>query len=243
MLSCKYITKEFDGFEALKDVSTKIIPGEITAVIGPSGGGKTTFFNAISLADPPSKGHIKIDEDIYEFPSTKKLLPNPWPKVTMVFQQLFLWPHMTLKENCITPARLLGIPGIYDTYNELKEYFSLTDLTMNRYPNQASLGEKQRCSVIRALLVKPKYLLLDEITSAMDVEQIKKLADLLISKKKEKLGIGIITHLLGFAENTADSVAFIEGGKILWHDNIEGFSHPDHERVAHFLDLMNLKKR
>ena len=164
MITTKNITKKFGEATVLDKVSVNIKPGKITTLIGPSGSGKTTLLRAISLIDVPNSGDITIDGTKYDFPLSDELMP-PWPKLSVVFQQLFLWPHLTLRQNILLP---LGEQTDQEYLKKLIGLFGMTDF-IDHYPNQASVGQKQRAAFARALILKPKYLFLDEITSALDV--------------------------------------------------------------------------
>src|SRR5215210_4919156 len=100
MIIGRGISKSFGHTSVLRDVDVEVHPGEITVVIGPSGSGKSTMLRALSLLEPPDTGSITIDDRVFEFPLRNGSVQNPpWPYVTVVFQQLFLWPHLTLRQN------------------------------------------------------------------------------------------------------------------------------------------------
>src|SRR6266508_5147213 len=106
MLSAKNVSKSFGARQVLKGVNIYVEPGKISALIGPSGAGKTTLIKALSLLDPPDSGEMSIDDVNYIFPlEVSNGIKWPWPRVTVVFQQLFLWPHLTLRENITLPVR------------------------------------------------------------------------------------------------------------------------------------------
>lgn len=213
MLKAQCLNKSFGNTITLRDVSADFKPGEITALIGPNGCGKSTLLRALSLLDPPDSGTVIVDEVPYVFPSSNgKNITLPWPKLTMVFQQLFLWPHLTIRQNITLPLEMLkgecdgNVDKLIDLM-EMKEY-------VDRYPNQVSLGQRQRASIARALALEPKYLLLDEITSALDVEQISTILEHLKVLRDEGTCIVLVTHLIGFAKSAADQIVFIKNGKI-----------------------------
>jgi ABC-type polar amino acid transport system ATPase subunit len=174
----------------------------------------------------------------------------------VVFQQLFLWPHLTLLDNIKLPHQLRNkhdqkierrtSSDISDKTNEEPEQRRLEDLIelfdmkdfVNRYPNEASLGQRQRAALVRALILQPRYLLLDEITSSLDVEQIAIILSYLKRLSKKGIGILIITHLLNFAREAADKVIFVDSGQIIESGGREVLDSPKHERVKKFLSVI-----
>lgn len=215
MLKANNITKKFGDRVVLHDISLEIKPGTITSIIGPSGSGKTTLLKALSLLDLPQTGNITIDEAYYTFPLNTNKIVKPWPKVSVVFQQLFIWPHLTLRKNIELPLETRGILKDNEEYlNELYTMFDMNEF-LDRFPNEVSVGQRQRVALVRALALKPEYLLLDEITSSLDVEQSQIILSHLVAIKQRGVGIVMVAHDIGFAVSNADTVCFLEGGKIV----------------------------
>jgi len=238
MLSGKGISKAFGKTSVLRDVDVEVHPGEITVVIGPSGSGKSTMLRALSLLGPPDTGSITIDDRVFEFPLHNPVVRNaPWPEVTVVFQQLFLWPHLTLRQNIDLPAAENRPARSCADIQELVEEFELEPF-IGRYPNEVSLGQRQRAALVRAIALKPRYLLLDEITSALDIEHVSKVLNRLEKLQKENTGILVITHLIGFARRSADRVLFLENGQVLASGDPSLLVSPDNERLRKFLSLV-----
>jgi ABC-type polar amino acid transport system ATPase subunit len=234
MLAATGITKLFDGKVILDGVDVKVKSGEITCVIGPSGCGKTTLLRALALLDYPDQGRIAIDDISYDFPIHKKdKVTPPWPKVTAVFQSLFLWPHLTLRENIMLPARNCN-PNAQDDLQELIALFEMENF-IDHYPNQASIGQRQRAAIVRALMLNPRYILLDEITSALDVEQSARILSRLEVLKTRGIGVFMITHALGFARRAANEVLFMDSGKIIECGSSKILESPQTERFQLFL--------
>ncbi len=235
VLSAKGITKVRGNFPVLSGVDLTVKPGEITALIGPSGAGKTTLLKALSLLEAPDSGELAIDDLKYRFPLNKKeKIAPPWPRVTVVFQQLFLWPHLTLRQNIMMP---LGENAEGSEYLEhLFERFQMKPF-IDRFPNQASLGQRQRTALVRAMALNPKYILLDEITSSLDVEQVALILSEIRTLRDQGVGILLITHLLHFAREAADSVVFLEGGRVVEAGGREVLTSPKEERVKSFLAM------
>ena len=238
MLTCHQISKSFGNLSVLKSVNLKVEPRKITVLIGPSGSGKTTLIKTLSLLELPDYGTVTIDNESYEFPlrNNRKINP-PWPTVTVVFQGLFLWPHMTLRQNIEFALNNSKDRNINAELMEYSNLFKMSDF-IDRFPNETSVGQRQRAAIIRALMLNPNYILLDEITSALDVEQVSTVLSCLQSLKERNIGILIVTHLLGFASRAADYVAFIDDGQILEAGNVGLLENPKHERVKKFLSVI-----
>ena len=245
MLTARNIHKSFGDRRVLNGVDLDVAPGAITCVIGPSGTGKTTLLRALALLDLPDQGEITIDWEKYAFSAAltptlsrgeREKKGTPWPKVTAVFQSLFLWPHMTLRENIMLPARNHN-PNSEKDIEGLIQFFEM-GLFIDNYPNQASLGQRQRVALARALILNPRYLLLDEITSALDVEQTARILTKLTHLKDRGIGIFLITHALGFAQRAADHVVFMDGGKVVEDGGPEILKKPESTRLSEFLSLV-----
>lgn len=237
MLIGKKINKKYGKKEVLGSIDIKIEPGKITALVGPSGGGKTTLLRSLSMIDPPNSGEIILDDVKYKFPFIKQeITPLPWPKISVVFQQLFLWPHLTLKENILLP---LGKKDHSKHLNELIGIFNMRKF-IDRYPNQVSLGQRQRAALARAIILNPKYLLLDEITSALDIEQVAAILKYLQVLKDRGMGILIVTHLLNFAQQASDQIIFLDEGRVLESGDKDILEKPRNERVKKFLSIVKI---
>ncbi|MEK7497167.1 MAG: ATP-binding cassette domain-containing protein [Patescibacteria group bacterium] len=234
MLLAKDITKKIDGREILKGVSLSLEGGEIISVIGPSGSGKTTLLRAISLIDSPNSGFLAIGENNYRFPIQQtENLKLPYPNLTVVFQQLFIWPHLTIRENISLPLR-----GKIDTkyFDEVVGLFQM-DPFLDRYPNEVSIGQRQRAAFARALLLKPKYLLLDEVTSALDIEQSYLILSHLKRIAEKGVGIIFVSHVLHFASKISDKVIFLDEGKIVEEGTSDILTNPKTERLKKFISI------
>lgn len=234
MLQAKNINKKIKDKEILKDISLTVKRGEIVSIIGPNGAGKTCLIRAISLIDFPDSGSLKIDDVNYQFPIKEpKSLMLPYPELTVVFQQLFVWPHLTIRENLTLPLR-----GNIDKklFEKLIELFQMESF-LEKYPNEVSQGQRQRTALVRAFLVKPKYFLLDEVTSALDVEQSYILLDYLRSLAKKGVGIIIVSHALNHVRKIADRVLFIENGQIVEEGSNTILTKPKTLRLKKFIGI------
>jgi ABC-type polar amino acid transport system ATPase subunit len=238
MLIGQNIKKSFGGNEVLRGVDITVKPGKITVLIGPSGGGKTTLLRSLALLDAPDSGTISIDDTSYKFPlhQGQRITP-PWPRLTVVFQQLFLWPHLTLRQNIELPLRKRKMIEGNEHLEKLIEAFDMSHF-INRYPNEASLGQRQRVALARALVLEPAYVLLDEITSSLDVEQVSVILSHLQALRDRGIGVLLITHLIGFARRAADQVVFLDDGEVVEDGRPELLDSASHERVQRFLSVI-----
>ncbi len=236
MLKISNITKKYGNKIILDNISFDIEPGTITAIIGPSGAGKTTLLKTIGMLEFADSGSIAINDSLYQFPTTIKGR-EPWPKLTIVFQQLFIWPHLTLKQNILLPLGGAVSGKKKKQFDDLIKLFDMSDF-VERYPNEVSIGQRQRAAIVRALMLNPKYLLLDEVTSSLDVEQITVILAHLDDIKKRGVGIVLVTHLLNFARSVSDQVIFLENGKIVVSGTKNILDNPTNERLKQFTGLI-----
>jgi ABC-type polar amino acid transport system ATPase subunit len=237
MLIAKNITKKFGEKVVLDDISLEIKPGTITSIIGSSGSGKTTLLRTLALLEFADSGKIEIDNSKYSFPLENIEGKEPWPNLTIVFQSLFIWPHLTLRENILLP---LGKNISNDDIAHLEELIDLFSMKqfLDRYPNEVSLGQKQRTALVRALVLRPKYLLLDEITSSLDVEQIGIILSHLDVIKKQGVGIIMATHLINFARTASDTIIFLDQGKIVEIGNRDILTTTTNGRLKQFIKMV-----
>ena len=240
MLEARNITKEYGTIVALNDVSAQVSRGALTVVMGPSGGGKSTLVRGMSLLEPMDKGEIVLDGNVLDQEAAETGESSLWPTVTVVFQQLFLWPHKTVAENVTLPSILRNKPQT--KVKSLVERLGISQV-MDRFPNQISIGQRQRAALARALLLEPQFLLLDEITAALDVEQISLITEILTECLSDNMGLLVVTHHLGFARrlmmaNDASKFVFLERGKVAETGNTDELDKPSNKRVRAFLDIL-----
>lgn len=227
----------------LNDISLNLKKGTITVLTGPSGSGKSTLLKAISLLIPPSSGEVKIDDTSYSFPirSDIKLrdhfkINNGKQKMGVVFQDLHLIPHWTNYQNIIYPLKDITTEQ-KDKLVFFIELFKMQNFIHN-YPNESSRGEEQRVALVRALMMNPEYLLLDEITSALDPEQTVNVLKYCDTIKKLGTGILIITHYIPFAKKAADQVIFLDNGVIVESGTNQILNNPESERMSSFINSL-----
>ncbi len=233
MFQATGIAKSLQGRKIIDGIDVSIDPGSITAIIGPSGGGKTTLLRALSMIEPPDAGQIQVDGQSYQFP-TNHISPAPWPKMTVVFQQLFLWPHLTLRGNLMLPILENFTDAKQKLLDEVIDFFGMQEF-IDRFPSEASGGQKQRVALARAIMLEPRYLLLDEITSALDVEQIARILDFLMLVRDRGCGILLVTHHLNFAKRAAGKIVCLDQGRVLEQGDASILHQPKNQRFKTFL--------
>jgi L-cystine transport system ATP-binding protein len=236
MIIAEEIYKTYGNKVILSGVNIHANKSEIICLIGPSGSGKTTLLKILSLLEHPEKGLIQIGSQSSSFPRNKRIdKVGIYPNLTMVFQQFQLWKHLTVEENILLPVRkILG--DRKQLFDELIDILNVGNL-LSSYPYQISVGQQQRVAFIRAVLTKPEYLLLDEITSSLDIEHTNKMTLLIRQLANEGTCIIITTHLIGFAKLISDKVYFLDKGMIIENGSSEILSNPKTDRLKQFLAI------
>jgi polar amino acid transport system ATP-binding protein len=217
------LSKAFDGLLILDDVHLAANDGETIAIVGRSGSGKTTLLKCLSLLESPDDGHLVLDGQTY-FQNRMPVF-EPWEirrEIMLVFQDFNLFPNMTVLENIafgLTQVRGVSKPRALEQARHYAEILEIGH-AIDRYPNAISGGQAQRCALARAILLKPKVLLLDEITSALDPESVatvvRAIKTVRDSDQSGKMVLILVTHLIHFAEGFADSISFMHDGRLLF---------------------------
>ncbi len=238
MIFCENLVKYYQNKKVIDHVSFSVQPGEILVATGPSGAGKSTLLKLSSLIENPTEGTIHIDQRVYKFDSkNQQKVREQFPKLGVVFQNLFLWPHLTNKENILLPQKHFDSKNSKE-FDNLIQRFGITEF-LDKYPNHCSLGQRQRVALVRAFLLNPKYLFLDEITSSLDIEQIGILLNYLKELKTKGVGIFLITHFLKFAQIAADQILFLEHGCIVENGRNDILIAPKTERLKSFISSLD----
>ncbi len=241
MIKVEGLYKSFDSetgsLEVLKGVSFQVAKGEIYGIIGLSGAGKSTLVRCINRLEEPTSGKIFVDgEDIVQM-SSEELLKHR-KEIGMIFQSFNLFHQKTVGKNIAYPLEISGLSKqeINMRVDELLEFVDLRD-KKHAYPSQLSGGQKQRVAIARALATKPKLLLSDEGTSALDPENTKTVLEL-IRKTVRELGLTVvmITHQMEVAKEICDRVAVMEAGQIIEENTVvELFRNPKEKRTLSFI--------
>lgn len=237
MINVTNITKTFGKTEVLKGITTTIRRGEVVAIIGPSGSGKSTFLRCLNLLETPTSGTITIDDTTITSPKTD--IQRVRQRIGMVFQHFHLFPHMTVIDNItFAPRTVKGVPEAKarEIAMGLLERVGLADKA-DSYPSRLSGGQKQRVAIARSLAMGPDIMLFDEPTSALDPEMVKEVLSVIQSLAHTGMTMVIVTHEMKFAKEAADTIYFMDNGKLVEKATPEQFfSNPTCERAIRFLN-------
>lgn len=232
----KDLKKKYDKLHALDGVNLEVKKGEVISVIGPSGSGKSTLLRSITLLETPSEGEIYFEGK--KVNDKKNNINLTRQKIGMVFQQFNLFPHKTVIENMIlAPMKVLKLKekDAKELAISLLKKVGLEDRA-DEYPSKLSGGQKQRIAIVRALCMKPDVMLFDEPTSALDPEMVGEVLQVMETLAKDGMTMLIVSHEMGFAEQTASRVLFMDQGKIVEQGTPEQIFHnPESQRLKDFL--------
>jgi polar amino acid transport system ATP-binding protein len=242
IIKVKGLHKYFGPLHVIKGVDLDVMPAEVVVIIGPSGGGKSTFLRCINYLEQPSAGTIEVDGVVIDArePGREQRhhICELRKKAGMVFQQFNLFPHMTALGNVIeAPLTVKGLPKAQAIAKgeELLSWVGLSD-KRDEFPSRLSGGQQQRVAIARALAMEPKIMLFDEPTSALDPELIGEVVDVMERLANEGMSMIVVTHELHFARDVADRVILMCDGA--WAEQGppgDLFVNPTEERTRQFL--------
>lgn len=236
MIRIEHLRKEYPNAIPLKDVTVTINDGDVIAVIGPSGTGKSTLLRCINRLETPTAGHIWVDDEDVTDPKTD--LGKVRQKMGMVFQSFNLFGHKTAIENVmLAPMDLLGKSKqeAYDDAMRLLRTVGLAEKAFN-YPDEMSGGQKQRVAIARALAMDPDIILLDEPTSALDPTMVGEVQAVIRDLAKTGKTLMIVTHEMTFAKAISNRVFFMDEGGIYEDGTPEQiFDDPQKENTRRFI--------
>ncbi|GAA3240225.1 MULTISPECIES: amino acid ABC transporter ATP-binding protein [unclassified Streptomyces] len=246
MVDIRSVHKSFGPLDVLKGIDLQVRAGEVTVVLGPSGSGKSTLLRTINHLEKVDRGAISVDGDLigyrrsgdklYELPEREVLKQRT--RIGFVFQNFNLFPHLTVLENLVeAPVAALKRPReqAEATARRLLERVGLGDRA-DAWPRQLSGGQQQRVAIARALALEPKLLLFDEPTSALDPELVGEVLDVIKDLAHQGITMIVVTHEIGFAREVADTVVFMDDGRIVEQGPpAEVLDRPRHERTRAFL--------
>lgn len=247
-LEVRKIHKSYGQNEVLKGVSLQASAGDVIALIGSSGSGKSTFLRCINFLEQPDSGSVWLNNEELTvikngkgrlYVSDPKRLQQFRTRLAMVFQHFNLWAHMTALENIIeAPVQVLGIKKS-EAIERARHYLNKVGLAAaveKQYPSQMSGGQQQRVAIARALAMEPEVMLFDESTSALDPELVGEVLKVMQQLAEEGRTMIVVTHEMGFARNLASQVMFLHQGTVEEQGTPDAvFNHTQSPRLQQFL--------
>ena len=234
MIEIKNLKKSFGDLKVLKGIDQTINDKEVLCVIGPSGGGKSTFLRCLNRLEEPDSGEIRLDGELI----TDANITETREKMGMVFQNFNLFKNMTVLGNITAaPIHVKNMPKEQAEKKamDLLKLVGLADKANDR-PDSLSGGQQQRVAIARALAIDPEIMPFDEPTSALDPEMVGEVLDVMRKLADEGMTMIVVTHEMGFAKEVSDKVIFIDGGVIVEQGTPkEMFDDPKEERTKAFL--------
>jgi ABC-type polar amino acid transport system ATPase subunit len=241
MIDIEGVIKRFGANTVLDGVNLRIAPGEVVSILGASGSGKSTLIRCINGLEKLDSGTVSVDGHRVDDPKQLQLARRC---SGTVFQLFNLYPHMTALQNVtLAPIEVLNVPRrqAEDEGRELLASVGLSDRA-DAYPAQLSGGQRQRVGICRALAMKPRYLLLDEVTSALDPEMTSEVLDILAKLAASGTTMLFVTHEIEFARQISNRVVFLDQGRLLADLPTAQFFAADgglaQPRIAQFLSKM-----
>jgi polar amino acid transport system ATP-binding protein/general L-amino acid transport system ATP-binding protein len=236
IISIQKVSKRYDNFTALDNVSLDVELGEKVVICGPSGSGKSTLIRCINRLESHDSGEIFVDG--LQLNSDKANLEKIRGHLGMVFQQFNLFPHLSVLDNLtLGPRRVLGLDqrAAEERAMQYLERVRIPDQA-DKLPGQLSGGQQQRVAIARSLCMEPRIMLFDEPTSALDPEMIAEVLEVMSELAREGMTMVVVTHEMGFARRVADKMVFMDKGTIVEVGPTEQvFTSPNSERFAAFI--------
>ncbi|MEY4300467.1 MAG: hypothetical protein RIR25_1703 [Verrucomicrobiota bacterium] len=236
-LALRNLTKSYSGRTVIDDITADLDFPHVLALLGPSGGGKSTLLRLIGGLELPESGSLSVDGTAV--PSDEKPLRAYRSNIGTVFQSWNLFPHLDALANVMLP--LTAVHGLTADEARLRSEELLERLHLaghgHKRPAELSGGQRQRVAIARAVAIKPRLLLFDEPTSALDPEMTAEVLDVIADLKAEGRTFVLVTHAMNFARTVADQVAFLADGRILEHGSTKDFfARPQTDSARRFLD-------
>lgn len=240
LISLSHVSKTYpNGHKALVDVSVAVDPGEVLAIIGPSGCGKSTLLRTVNGLEPVDSGSIVVNGR--EVTSSATKLKDVRSDVGMVFQSYDLFPHLTVMGNLLLAPKVVQGADQAEARERALGLLERVGLRAkaDARPRELSGGQKQRVAIVRALMMQPRALLLDEITASLDPEIVREVLDVVVGLARDGMTMLVVTHEMSFARAVADRVAFMDAGRIVEiAPPEEFFAAPTTERAQRFLNQL-----
>ena len=235
MIEFKNVRKWYGEYLALDNINAQVQKGEVLVVCGPSGSGKSTLIRTVNRLEPIQKGNIVVDGiDVYNCGSIDEMRSH----IGFVFQQFNLFPHMSVLENLMMAPVLLKRSNKSQAREHAVALLERVGMghKADAYPGQLSGGQQQRVAIARALAMKPRIMLFDEPTSALDPEMVNEVLLVMKSLAAEGMTMVCVTHEMNFAREVADSVWFMDAGRIVEQaPPKQFFEQPQTDRARKFL--------
>ena len=242
ILKVSNLTKRFGDLVVLDNIDLSVNKGEVVVLVGPSGCGKSTFLRCLNGLEEIQDGTISLDGEVIN--PIKKEKNSSRQKIGMVFQSYELFPHKTILQNVTLAPVKVQKRNMKEVEKEALALLERVGLVSKKdsYPRMLSGGQKQRVAIVRALIMPPEILLLEEITAALDPEMVREVLDVVLSLAKEGRTMVIVTHEMEFARAVSDRIIFLDGGKIVEERRPEEFFlNPGTDRLKKFLQTFTYK--
>ena len=240
ILKVNNVCKRYEDITVFENMNLTVKRGEVVVIVGPSGCGKSTFLRCLNALEDIQDGEILLEGEKVD--SASKNIGNIREKAGMVFQSYDLFPHLTVLQNLMLAPVKVKKRDKKEVENEALGLLERVGLLTKKdsFPRQLSGGQKQRVAIVRALIMHPEILLLDEITAALDPEMVREVLDVVLSLAKEGRTMIIVTHEMQFARAVADRMVFIDNGRIVEEgEPKEFFDNPKTDRLKQFLQTFS----
>lgn len=238
MIELGGVCKKYGNLEVLRDITLRFGDGEVTAILGPSGAGKSTLIRCINCLETISAGDILVDGKSVR---DRRNVVEIQKQTSMVFQQFNLYPHLTALQNItLAPRHVLKLTR-QEADERAQGLLSMVGLhdKSKRYPAELSGGEQQRVGICRALAMRPRHLLLDEVTSAIDPEMTAEVLRVIEDLARKGTSMILVTHEIDFARRVAGHIAFLERGMLVTCETADAFFQDQKdERIRRFIERM-----
>ncbi|SCY05564.1 polar amino acid transport system ATP-binding protein [Butyrivibrio hungatei] len=240
ILKVNNVCKRYEDITVFENMNLTVKRGEVVVIVGPSGCGKSTFLRCLNALENIQDGEILLDGEKVD--AASKNIGNIREKAGMVFQSYDLFPHLTVLQNLMLAPVKVKKRDKKEVEAEALTLLERVGLLTKKdsFPRQLSGGQKQRVAIVRALIMHPEILLLDEITAALDPEMVREVLDVVLSLAKEGRTMIIVTHEMQFARAVADRMIFIDSGRIVEEGSPEEFfENPKSDRLKQFLQTFS----
>ncbi len=240
ILRVENISKRYEDITVFENLNLSVKKGEVVVIVGPSGCGKSTFLRCLNGLEDIQDGQITLDGQVVDASSGN--IGKIREKAGMVFQSYDLFPHLTVLQNLMLAPLKVKKSNKKEVEKEARALLDKVGLLLKKdsFPRQLSGGQKQRVAIVRALIMHPEVLLLDEITAALDPEMVREVLDVVLCLAKEGRTMVIVTHEMQFARAVADRMVFIDNGRIVEEgEPSEFFGNPKTDRLKAFLQTFS----